>query len=66
MLRTQYRCHPAIAAVANDLFYGGTLRSGVSEVERSPLLEWLPTLCFYNVQGHEQVPDAAWLRVNPA
>ncbi|XP_053767699.1 5'-3' DNA helicase ZGRF1 isoform X3 [Desmodus rotundus] len=55
VLRTQYRCHPAIAAVANDLFYGGTLRSGVSEVERSPLLEWLPTLCFYNVQGHEQM-----------
>ncbi|XP_036892218.1 protein ZGRF1-like [Sturnira hondurensis] len=55
VLRTQYRCHPAITAVANDLFYGGTLRNGVSEAERSPLLGWLPTLCFYNVQGQEQI-----------
>nr|XP_023420114.1 protein ZGRF1 [Cavia porcellus] len=54
-LRTQYRCHPAISAVANDLFYGGNLRDGVSEVERGPLLHWLPTLCFYNVTGQEQI-----------
>ncbi|XP_054418141.1 5'-3' DNA helicase ZGRF1 [Pteronotus mesoamericanus] len=54
VLRTQYRCHPVIAAVANDLFYGGGLRNGVSETERSPLLAWLPTLCFYDVQGQEQ------------
>nr|KAF6482688.1 zinc finger GRF-type containing 1 [Molossus molossus] len=55
LLRTQYRCHPAITAIADDLFYGGNLRNGVSEAERSPLLEWLPTLCFYDVQGHEQM-----------
>ncbi|XP_059551406.1 protein ZGRF1 [Myotis daubentonii] len=55
LLRTQYRCHPAIAAVANDLFYGGGLRNGVSEAERGPLLAWLPTLCFYNVPGQEQM-----------
>ncbi|KAM6148062.1 LOW QUALITY PROTEIN: 5'-3' DNA helicase ZGRF1 [Erethizon dorsatum] len=54
-LRTQYRCHPAISAVASDLFYGGNLRDGVSEVERGPLLHWLPTLCFYNVMGQEQI-----------
>ncbi|KAK1342256.1 hypothetical protein QTO34_015012 [Cnephaeus nilssonii] len=55
LLRTQYRCHPAIAAVANDLFYGGGLRNGVSQAERGPLLAWLPTLCFYNVPGQEQM-----------
>ncbi|KAM8764493.1 5'-3' DNA helicase ZGRF1-like [Rhynchonycteris naso] len=55
LLRTQYRCHPAISAIANDLFYGGGLRNGVSETDRSPLLDWLPTLCFYNVQGQEQM-----------
>ncbi|XP_004426625.1 PREDICTED: protein ZGRF1 [Ceratotherium simum simum] len=55
LLRTQYRCHPAISAIANDLFYEGHLMNGVSEAERSPLLEWLPTLCFYNVQGLEQI-----------
>lgn len=31
--------------------------NGVSETERSPVLEWLPTLCFYNVTGAEQVND---------
>ncbi|XP_064141493.1 5'-3' DNA helicase ZGRF1 isoform X2 [Loxodonta africana] len=55
LLRTQYRCHPAISTIANDLFYDGNLMNGVSETERSPLLEWLPTLCFYNVKGLEQI-----------
>ncbi|XP_056659040.1 protein ZGRF1 isoform X3 [Monodelphis domestica] len=55
LLRTQYRCHPAISAIANDLFYEGNLINGISETERSPLLEWLPTLCFYNVKGIEQI-----------
>ncbi|GAB1288100.1 Protein ZGRF1 [Apodemus speciosus] len=55
LLRTQYRCHPVISAIANDLFYEGSLENGISERERSPALEWLPTLCFYNVTGAEQV-----------
>lgn len=55
LLRTQYRCHPAISAVANELFYEGHLIDGVSEEERRPLLHWLPTLCFYSVTGVEQV-----------
>ncbi|KAM6301330.1 5'-3' DNA helicase ZGRF1 [Aegotheles albertisi] len=55
LLRTQYRCHPAISAIANELFYEGNLVDGVSEDERSPLLDWLPTLCFYSVNGVEQI-----------
>ncbi|NXY48452.1 ZGRF1 protein, partial [Ceuthmochares aereus] len=54
LLRMQYRCHPAISAIANELFYEGSLIDGVSEKERSPLLDWLPTLCFYSVNGMEQ------------
>lgn len=38
LLRTQYRCHPYISAVANKLFYGGMLEDGVSEQDRKPLL----------------------------
>ncbi|NXV82115.1 ZGRF1 protein, partial [Atlantisia rogersi] len=53
-LRTQYRCHPAISAIANELFYEGKLIDGVSKEDRSPLLDWLPTLCFYSVNGVEQ------------
>ncbi|XP_061848194.1 protein ZGRF1 isoform X1 [Colius striatus] len=55
LLRTQYRCHPAISAIANELFYEGNLIDGVSEKDRSPVLDWLPTLCFYNVNGVEQM-----------
>ncbi|XP_038611142.1 protein ZGRF1 isoform X2 [Tachyglossus aculeatus] len=55
LLRTQYRCHPAISAIANDLFYEGSLIDGISERDRRPLLDWLPTLCFYNVHGSEQI-----------
>ncbi|KFR17004.1 Uncharacterized protein C4orf21, partial [Opisthocomus hoazin] len=55
LLRTQYRCHPAISAIANELFYKGNLIDGVSEKDRSPLLDWLPTLCFYSVNGIEQI-----------
>ncbi|XP_054997895.1 protein ZGRF1 [Sorex araneus] len=55
LLRTQYRCHPAISAIVNDLFYEGRLLDGVSAAERGPLLAWLPTLCFYNVRGLEQM-----------
>nr|XP_030127993.3 protein ZGRF1 [Taeniopygia guttata] len=55
LLRTQYRCHPALSAIANELFYDGNLIDGISEEDRAPLLEWLPTLCFYSVHGMEQV-----------
>ncbi|XP_072261822.1 5'-3' DNA helicase ZGRF1 [Pyxicephalus adspersus] len=55
MLRTQYRCHPVISAVANELFYNGQLINGVSQEDRKPLLDWLPTLCFYNASGTEQL-----------
>ncbi|KAJ1217382.1 hypothetical protein NDU88_004976 [Pleurodeles waltl] len=55
LLRTQYRCHPSISAVVNDLFYEGNLVDGVTTEDRHPLLDWLPTLCFYNVKGTEQI-----------
>ncbi|NXM09531.1 ZGRF1 protein, partial [Tyrannus savana] len=55
LLRTQYRCHPALSAIANELFYGGNLIDGISEEDRTPLLDWLPTLCFYSVNGMEQI-----------
>lgn len=63
MLRTQYRCHPVISSVANELFYEGHLFNGVSEEDCKPLLDWLPTLCFYNANGTEQVcvPDLFYL-----
>ncbi|XP_038648115.1 protein ZGRF1-like isoform X3 [Scyliorhinus canicula] len=55
MLRTQYRCHPTISAITNELFYNGNLRDGLSTSNLKPLLDWLPTLCFYNVKGRDQL-----------
>ncbi|XP_032916669.1 protein ZGRF1 isoform X5 [Catharus ustulatus] len=55
LLRTQYRCHPALSAIANELFYDGNLIDGISEEDRAPLLQWLPTLCFYSIHGMEQI-----------
>ncbi|XP_078091183.1 LOW QUALITY PROTEIN: 5'-3' DNA helicase ZGRF1-like [Mustelus asterias] len=55
MLRTQYRCHPTISAITNELFYNGNLRDGLSASNLNPLLDWLPTLCFYNVKGRDQL-----------
>ena len=37
-LKTQYRCHPALSAVANACFYGGVLVDGVDARDRAPLL----------------------------
>ncbi|KAJ1924056.1 hypothetical protein IWQ60_005467 [Tieghemiomyces parasiticus] len=52
-LRTQYRCHPAIADVCSDLFYDGALRHGVGAADRPALLPQFPALCFIDVVGKE-------------
>ncbi|PIK61853.1 hypothetical protein BSL78_01184 [Apostichopus japonicus] len=51
VLRTQYRCHPRISAIANELFYQGKLLDGVDQSQRKELAEGFPTLSFYNVAG---------------
>lgn len=55
MLRTQYRCHPAISGISNRLFYENKLLDGVTAEDRTPILDLVPTLCFYNVgKGKEK------------
>lgn len=55
-LRTQYRCHPAISAVANRLFYNGNLIDGVTAAARSACVRGLPPVSFHNVEdSHERV-----------
>jgi hypothetical protein len=49
MLRRQYRCHPAISAVSNTLFYGLRLVDGIDAAQRPPLVPGLPPLCFVDV-----------------
>ena len=37
LLRTQYRCHPRISAISNNLFYNEQLIDGIGEELRQPL-----------------------------
>jgi len=53
ILRTQYRCHPQIAAMSNAMFYDGRLLEGVCAHQRSPLVS-LPPVSFVNVNGVEE------------
>ena len=48
MLRTQYRLHPMLSAIPNELFYEGQLNDGVTAQDREPLVPNLPTLLAYN------------------
>ena len=68
MLRTQYRCHPAISEICNKMFYDGRLLNGVSAAERQPLIKWLPTLAFIDVnEGVEQnQPDGSFSNLKEA
>ncbi|XP_052214984.1 protein ZGRF1-like isoform X3 [Dreissena polymorpha] len=66
LLRTQYRCHPHISAIANSLFYGGMLTDGVTETDRKPLLPFLPTLCYYDVSRGTETSEGAGSFYNEA
>ncbi|KAK2185327.1 hypothetical protein NP493_240g05009 [Ridgeia piscesae] len=55
MLHTQYRCHPDISAIANELFYERQLKDGITIHDRPALASDWPAVCFYDVaNGNEQ------------
>ncbi|GLJ16316.1 hypothetical protein SUGI_0275470 [Cryptomeria japonica] len=59
MLRTQYRCHPRLIHVPNELFYGGRIMNGCREIDRPPLLPGLPPLLFWDTCTHgNEVKDS--------
>jgi hypothetical protein len=63
LLDTQYRCHPAIAAVPNAAFYGGRLRDGVSPEQRAPLM---PALAGLPPVSWVELPGEAMAAGDPA
>jgi len=65
LLGTQYRCHPAISAVANSLFYGGRLSDGVTPSHRPPLVPGLPPLACLDVSGGATQYDGSRSAYNP-
>ena len=52
-LRIQYRCHPHIAEICSHLFYDGSLKHGVDELSRLPLLPRLSTITALNNVGED-------------
>ena len=50
LLRHQYRCHPALSRIPNELYYGGRLLDGCSEEQRAGLVLGLPPLTVVNVK----------------
>jgi hypothetical protein len=55
MLRTQYRCHPRISTIPNQMFYDNVLMDGVDEESRSPLIPDMPPVMVIDVpNGKEQ------------
>jgi len=53
-LRRQYRCHPAIARIPNQQFYGGQLLDGCTAEQRPAVVPHLPPICLVDVLGNEQ------------
>lgn len=49
-LNTTMRCHPAIASIANDVFYIGELQIGIGVNDREPLIQNMPPVSFIECQ----------------
>ena len=61
LLRTQYRCHPNIAQVANYLFYENYLKDGVKEEQRKRLLQRFPPITFISAEkGYESKSEFSY------
>lgn len=43
LLKTQYRCHPDISAIANKFFYNNNLEDGISIEERNSIIPSIPS-----------------------
>mmetsp|Transcript_25161 Transcript_25161/g.75766 ORF Transcript_25161/g.75766 Transcript_25161/m.75766 type:complete len:458 (+) Transcript_25161:1424-2797(+) len=68
MLRTQYRCHPHISAVANKLTYDGDLIDGVSAQDRAPVVPRLVPLCFFDCDNgaEERQGNGSFINIREA
>jgi len=57
MLRTQYRCHPVISAIANKLFYDGKLLDGITAEDRLPIVPGLPPVVLCHAERGKEEAD---------
>ncbi|KYR02991.1 hypothetical protein DLAC_00477 [Tieghemostelium lacteum] len=55
LLRTQYRCHPNISKISNQLFYSDELIDGISSCERPNMVPTLPPVGFCEVEDGKEI-----------
>lgn len=60
MLKTQYRCHPAISRVASDCFYNSQLKDGIAAADRTfQSSKWAPIVFKQVVGGQEALTKSS-------
>ena len=53
-LKRQYRCHPSLSSIPNNLFYQSRLIDGCSPADRKSLFPGLPSVVAVDVKGVEK------------
>jgi hypothetical protein len=64
MLSVQYRLHPHLAALPNQLFYAQRLSNGVSASDRAALIPNLPALAFIEIPNGRETLSGGGSFVN--
>ncbi|KAG2387469.1 hypothetical protein C9374_001801 [Naegleria lovaniensis] len=57
LLRTQYRCHPQISKITNELFYQNKLIDGITESDREPLIPGMPPVMVLDCEEGVEVSE---------
>jgi superfamily I DNA and/or RNA helicase len=66
LLRTQYRCHPSIGSISNDLFYKGSLSHSSETNQLNSVFPPLPQLVFVDSLGSEKNAKLSFINAQEA
>jgi superfamily I DNA and/or RNA helicase len=66
LLRTQYRCHPSIGSLSNDLFYEGSLTHSSQTSQLTSVIPQLPHVVFVDSLGSETNAKLSFINAQEA
>jgi superfamily I DNA and/or RNA helicase len=66
LLRTQYRCHPSIGSISNDLFYDGSLSHSSQTSQLVSVFPSLPHVAFIDPLGSEKNARLSFINIQEA
>ena len=66
LLGIQYRCHPLIGSLSNELFYKGLLTHGPQTSDLISVIPSLPSLAFVDTSGIEKNAKLSFINVQEA